>query len=427
MEWFRIYKDCLVNLFIFMTLDLFLNSFSVCRKKEQQLPVKISYLFIIAIISYLPSIPRYTLIMLLFDLSYTLLICKGNFRQRFIIYIKYELYYCIGSTIIAILYTILTLDMYIWQTNAVYAAYTSIIGNFMLYIILSMYIILKKLSDYPSGKIYKRYFLVITGLCVLLLIICSMLLGSTIIDEENVLPLLFSVLLMITLLCISIYKKVISVLQENALTKIEIEKNALEQNYYNHIQEGLKNLSLLRHDFKNHLIVLQGYAASGRIEELQNYISRLSDELTPASLIATPSQLLSAILNTKNEECKQKGVILVFEQHVSGIYIDDFHMITIFSNLLDNAITAAAKCENGTVHLKLTSLDSYLEIDCKNNHREQIIHKGDNFLSTKPTHQNIHGFGIQSMRKAVRELYGEIHIDYTENSFHVNILVPNYL
>lgn len=427
MEWFRIYKDFLVNLFVFLALDLFLNSFSVCRKKEQQLPVRIFYLFIIAIISYLPNVPHYTLIMFLFDLSYTFLICKGSFRQRFIIYIKYELYYYIGSAVIAILHTLLTLDIYIWEANAVYAAYTNIIGNFMLYVILSMYIILKKLSDYPSGRIYKRYFLVITGLCVLLLIICTMLLGSTMIDEENILPLLFSVLLMITVLCISIYKKVISVLQENALTKIEIEKNALEQDYYNHIQQGLKNLSLLRHDFKNHLLVLQGYAASGRMQELQDYISRLSDELTPAALIATPSHLLSAIMNTKNEECKQKGVTLVFEQRVSGIYIDDFHLISVFSNMLDNAITAASKCENGFVHLRLTSLDSYLEIDCINKHKEQIIHKGENFLSTKPTHQDIHGLGIQSMRKAVRELRGEILIDYTEDSFHVNILVPNYL
>lgn len=427
MEWFQIYKDCLVNLFVFMALDLFLNSFSSCRKKEQQLPIRIFFLFLIAIISYIPHIPYYTLLMFLFDLSYTLLICKGKFQQRFMVYIKYELYYYIASGIIAVLHTLFTLDMNIYKTNEMYVAYTSIICNFMLYVILSMYIILKKLSNYPSGKTYKRYFLGITGLCVLLLVVCSMLLGSAIIEPENILPLLFTILLLITLLCISIYKKVISVLQENALTKIELEKNALAQDYFSHIQQCLKNLSLLRHDFKNHLIVLQGYAASGRIEELQSYISRLSDELTPATLIATPSQLLSAIMNTKNEECKQKGVTLVFEQHVSGIYIDDFHLISVFGNMLDNAIAAASKCENGTVHLRLTSLDSYLEIDCMNNHKEQIIHKDDRFLSTKPTHQDIHGFGIQSMRKAVRELRGEIHIDYTEDNFHVNILVPNYL
>lgn len=427
MKWLCLYHDILSNLFIFLVLDLFLNSFSLCKSKPKQVPIKIGYLLVLGIFSLIPTIPYYTILLMLTELIYSLIVLKGNLFSRLVTYIKFQILFLIGCICIASLHTFLFLDSKIYTSNIAYSQLSNIIDYALLYIILSMYVILKKLSNFPSGKIYKRYFLGTTGLSVVLLVLCSMLLGSTILDQKNVVPLLFSVLLIVTMLCISIYKKVISILEENTLAKIEIEKNALEQAYYAQVQEGLKNLSLLRHDFKNHLAVLQGYATSGRTDELQSYISKLSDELTPATLITTPSLLLSAIINTKNEECKKKGITLSFEQQVTGIYLDDFHMVTIFSNMLDNAITAASKCEAGAIRLRLTSIDSYLDIDCVNNHKEQIIEKDGRFQTTKPTRRELHGLGIQSMRRAVRALNGELNIDYTNDSFHVNILVPNYL
>uniref|UniRef100_UPI0040566F30 sensor histidine kinase n=1 Tax=Acetatifactor sp. TaxID=1872090 RepID=UPI0040566F30 len=215
-------------------------------------------------------------------------------------------------------------------------------------------------------------------------------------------------------------------MEENAIAKIEVEKNALQQNYYAHVQESLQTISYLRHDFKNHLMILQGHATAGNTEELNNYLNRICEELTPSTLLATPSPLLSAILNAKNEECKRAGVTLTLEQNFTGIYFDDFHLVTIFSNLLDNAITAASKCKHGTIRLRITTIKSYLDIDCVNNHIEHIDVKNDRFMSTKPTQKEIHGLGILSMRKTVEQLNGEMEIDYTEDCFHVNILVPNY-
>lgn len=425
MEWFRVYTDCLINFFLFFTLDLFVKTFASPRKGKTYLCIKFLFLIVLGIFSCIPNIPYFSLISCFINLLYVMLTCSSNLCARFIIFLKYELYYYAASIIIALLQSALTMDINIYATNQIYAEYTNIIGSFLVYIIFNMYIILKQLSAFPSGRIYKRYFLGITGLSVLLLVTCSMLLGSNIISQENVVPFIFSLLLIISLLCISIYRKVISVLEENTISKIEAEKHALEQDYYTHVQESLSTLSLLRHDFKNHLILLQGYASSGRLDELQNHINRLYDELAPTVLIETPSAVLSAIINAKNEDCKRKGISFTFEQHFSDIYFDEFHLITIFSNLLDNAITAAAKCEDGFIHLKITTLDSYLEIDCVNSHIETITKQGNRFLTTK-NQKEIHGLGIKSMTQSVEKLRGEMQIDYTMDTFHVNILMPNY-
>lgn len=328
--------------------------------------------------------------------------------------------------LIIIFHTLLIWDSSIYRSNELYANYSNLIDSFLVYVILNMYVILRKLANFPSGKVYKRYFLAITGGIVLMLITCSMILGSNIIDQEDAVPLIFTLLLILTFLCISIYHKVISVLDENAYAKIEIEKSAMLKDYYTHVEDNLKLLSILRHDFKNHLIIIQGYADQGQSDKLRSYIQSLHQALISATLVDTPSQLISSIINAKNETCRLQKITLHFEQAFGKINIDDFYIVTVLSNLLDNAITAAAKCENGVITLKISQTGPYLELDCTNTHVEQIQEKNQIFHTTKTAQKEIHGLGITSMRRVVDKLHGKIHINYTDNSFHVNILLPNY-
>lgn len=426
MEWIRAYTALLVNIFPFLSLDLFLNSFAACKKRSFQIPLRIFFLFLWSAISLVPSVPYFFLVSVLINLAYAFLLVEGSILKCLSAFIRYEAYYFLGSTIIAVLHSLVTWDANIYVNNETYANYTNIIGNVMLYIILSMYIILKRLSNFPSGKVYKRYFLTITGGIALLLITCSMILGSNIIHQADAVPLIFTLLLILTFLCISIYHKVINVLDENAHAKIEIEKSAMLKDYYAHVEDNLKLLSILRHDFKNHLIIIQGYADQRQSDKLYSYIQSLQEALVPAALVDTPSQLISSIINAKNETCRLQNITLHFEQAFGIVNIDDFYIVTVLSNLLDNAITAAAKCENGVITLKISQTGPYLELDCTNNHVEQIQEKNQIFLTTKTTQKEIHGLGITSMRKAVDKLHGKFHIDYTDDNFHVNILLPNY-
>ena len=38
----------------------------------------------------------------------------------------------------------------------------------------------------------------------------------------------------------------------------------------------------------------------------------------------------------------------------------------------------------------------------------------------------LHGIGIKNVRKVVSDLNGQIDISYTDDTFHVGILLPNY-
>ncbi len=423
---FTIISNFIESLLLLFTQNLFLNFFCVCQEKKRQIYVRIIFVALCFTIALTPPISNPFIFFLFQDFIYTILIVKGHIGYKIKTYIKYELYYYAISAIAALLHTLFTLDYQIYFSNSVYSELTSIIGAFCPYMLLNIYITGKNLSFFPSGRVYKRYFIVTSSICLILLVTCSMLLGSATIAQENLVPLIFTLLLIISLICIFIYRKVVTILEESARAKTETERIAMQLDYQEHIEDNLKALSTLRHDFKNHLIIIQEYAKRGEQSQLDSYISSIREELAPTKLIETPSHAISSLLNAKNETCKRKGILFHIDSCFSKIVIDDFHMITILSNLLDNAITAAEKCETGHINLSISELDSFLEINCNNNHKEQLIIKHGIFQTTKTTQKEIHGIGITSIRKTVETLRGQINIDYTDDSFTVNILLPNY-
>ena len=106
--------------------------------------------------------------------------------------------------------------------------------------------------------------------------------------------------------------------------------------------------------------------------------------------------------------------------------MDDFSIITILGNLIDNAIAASVKCEHSWMTLSMNQQDSYLEIHMQNNHMETILEKDGVFQSTKEKDGFLHGLGIKNIRSTVEQLNGQIEISYTKDTFDVSILVPNY-
>ena len=263
-------------------------------------------------------------------------------------------------------------------------------------------------------------------LAIISLAVSSMLLGSSLLSQEEAFLLLFSLLLFMIIICLSAYRKMLTVTKAHALAKIELEQNALQQDYFAQVESNLKSMSILRHDFKNHLLIIDSYNRMGRADELHDYITKISDELAQYHTIQTPSLLLSSLLNAKQEQCRQKNITFTLEQHFSRLTFDDFHLVTIFSNILDNAILAASKVDNGYIKLQIKQAEAALIIVCENNHSGNIIEKGNTFFTTKTENKELHGLGLTSVRRSVETLKGTTDISYSDSLFKVTIQLPNY-
>lgn len=426
MNLFRIYYDLMIELFCFFTLELFATYQNPHYMSSRKIPMRLCYLIFICLYSIPISIPHAELLLYFSHFLYVFFICNFKLKISIIKFIKYELYMTFSSIIIYTLHTLLINDFGFIGKNETYDNYKSLICTVLIYIILCLYIYGKRLSSLQTRKHYGLSFSIATLLSVIILSYLSLLLVSNQLDIDKVLPVMFSFIFVIIAICLTAYNQIIISLEIEAQQKLLLTKYEFESNYYRDMETSAKNLSALRHDFKNYLIVLNGYVCQNEYGKLQSYLNKICDEITDTKLIYTPSSLVSAILNAKSSVCKQKQVNFEFNYHFSFISIDDFHLITILGNVLDNAIAAASKLPDGFIHLSMEQIDSFLEIVCQNNHCETIQEKDGRFFSTKDTPGIYHGIGIKNIQNSVSTLDGTLDIQYDDTIFTVSILLPNY-
>lgn len=415
---FRIYTDCLANF-----IDVFLFFRFVDNNRQEKASVK--YKIFILCLYFLYSVPNFYIpaFSTIIDFFFLIVITYPELKKSFCIFIKFQIYAYTSMTIILFLHSLLFNDRITLFTSTIYEEYKFIIVSFLTYIFYVLY------SNYKKNrKIRSHYYLYFS---VIILAVCLLLSYATLYicrrePESQIMPLLFSTLIILVLLCISLYDKFLILIEENANYKIQAEINRLQTDYALQIDENLKILRSVRHDIKNHLIIIDGYAAQKKFEKIHEYISRIGARFKDTAPIQTSSTAVSAILNEKSALAQQKNISCEITCNFPSLKIDDFTMITILGNLLDNAITAASKCSDGWIKADLQQEDSILVITVDNSHAERIREKDGVFTSTKTDNADIHGIGIKNVRKAVNDLRGQIEITYTENTFHVCIMLPNY-
>ena len=415
---FRIYTDCLANF-----IDVFLFFRFVDNNRQEKASVK--YKIFILCLYFLYSVPNFYIpaFSTIIDFFFLIVITYPELKKSFCIFIKFQIYAYTSMTIILFLHSLLFNDRITLFTSTIYEEYKFIIVSFLTYIFYVLY------SNYKKNrKIRSHYYLYFS---VIILAVCLLLSYATLYicrrePESQIMPLLFSTLIILVLLCISLYDKFLVLIEENANYKMQAEINRLQKDYALQIDENLKILRSVRHDIKNHLIIIDGYAAQKKFEKIHEYISRIGARFKDTAPIQTSSTAVSAILNEKSALAQQKNISCEITCNFPSLKIDDFTMITILGNLLDNAITAASKCSDGWIKADLQQEDSILVITIDNSHAERIREKDGVFTSTKTDNADIHGIGIKNVRKAVNDLRGQIEITYTENTFHVCIMLPNY-
>lgn len=363
-------------------------------------------------------------IMLINKCIYLLLVSGGKIKKTLQHFIKYLItYYCIYLLACCI---ILLININIETNSSLYTYYMSLIATVSVYITFHLYVNYKQIKRLQLS--FGRYIFFFTTYvnCIAIMLYYSRLYAKS--TEYN---LSYSYVLIficgIIVFTLHNYRHIVSLMEKQNEQNMLLKKYELEEDYMKTIDSSLKTLSKVRHDFKNHLIILDGYATQNEIDKLQTYIHKVNDEIGATKIFDTSHKLISALLNTKNAVCEKANITLRVEHHIEHIVIDDFSIITILGNIIDNAITAASKTAHGIIDLSIIQLDSLVEITCKNNHCETIKEKDGKLLTTKKSECNFHGIGLGNVKTCVDNINGTMDIQYTDSEFEVKIELPNYV
>ncbi|WP_456055919.1 sensor histidine kinase [Agathobacter sp.] len=386
---------------------------------------KLMYCLILFCISYFLNASLFSVILcfITLPLIYSLYVFPKNYRIALRNFFEFVIFYFMIYIIIVIVYTLIFNDQDITIISQQYNTYKSAIINLLTYIIYAL------TSNLLQINITKSIYILFFNAIVISI---SVILGYTTLSlnlwdsGSTVLPIIFATIFVLIIICISLYNKFLSIIEENTNYRFKLELDKMEQVYSAQLDDKLNQLHSLRHDMKNHLIVIDGYASQHNDRKIHEYIHNISEDLSLTNAVDSGSHIVSALIAEKENKAKSQNIRCEINISTPGINIDDFSITTIIGNLFDNAIKAASECEHGWIRFSLTQTGSYMNIVIENSCSGNIIENNGEFTSTKNDKVLPHGIGIKNVRKVVSNLNGQIDFSYASGYFSVKAELPNY-
>ncbi|MDO4544067.1 MAG: GHKL domain-containing protein [Clostridia bacterium] len=204
----------------------------------------------------------------------------------------------------------------------------------------------------------------------------------------------------------------------------------LERDQYEHFRKSIEAEAQMRHNLRHQLAVLKKLQQDGDAEGLKDYIESLICALPPAtshnwcehySCNAIASHYLSLI--------EEQGIILDarFEVPKDIGAISDTDICIVLGNLLENALEACLRMEEGHRYIKLRSLiqGNFLSLMVENS-SDGVYRYMENglFYSRKASDGGEReGLGLASVNAVCQRYNGYLKTEAMENAFRTSALL----
>ncbi len=215
-----------------------------------------------------------------------------------------------------------------------------------------------------------------------------------------------------------------SKLHENEIFQIQVKN---QTDMYRSISENFDSQKRKTHEYKNQIICIESLLGNKKYPELEKYVKEIYGHLDKElDAINTNNVIVNAILNTKYQEAEAKGIVFVFRiNDLSQIRMKDEDVVTILSNLLNNAIEACEKCDDKRIiKLKFVNEDDMVIIAVKNTFNHPICYENGEIKSSKISRAEEHGIGIKNIIKVIEKYDGSYIIEDRKNEFYFSIIIP---
>lgn len=188
-------------------------------------------------------------------------------------------------------------------------------------------------------------------------------------------------------------------------------KQALEDDKFQNIARLNKHYRDYMHEIHLHLTQIRALASKEQHEKIIEIVNGLEGgiQMEESNIVYNSNEILNTILAERIIKAPNKGIELsVFiEPYLNVDFISGIDMISMFGNLLDNALEAAAQCESGNrnVDAKMFMGNRYmLVLYIKNSFTVPAKRKDKRYLTTKKE-KELHGLGLGIVNR-LAEKYG---------------------
>lgn len=303
--------------------------------------------------------------------------------------------------------------------------------------------------DYIDGQEFNQIYAVIT---VFLFWMCELIVEKIVSNESDAehvqnLPLILVPLASIVMIVLMIYLRgstkagifimsmglfVIDFLVlylydmlSGSLTQ-KYENEALRQkvesytNQMNVIMQSEGKVKSLRHDMKHHLNEIKLLAINRKDDSIQEYIDSMTEFIeNPDEIVSSGNAEIDSVLNYLLKQAKEQLDTVEIQILLPKSMQHSFDVNVILGNLLDNAIEAARQTTEKILKVNIHLKQGILKIEIENSFNGKT--KGD-FRTTKKD-KELHGIGLNNVRKMVEKYHGEMDVVTEGNMFVTRVIL----
>ena len=235
----------------------------------------------------------------------------------------------------------------------------------------------------------------------------------------------FSILLLVIVNVLALFSHGFRTLK----TKLKLisYQNRYYQNQLEIIEASESAFKRLRHDLKNHLVILSDALNEENMDYAKEYLTTIFSELdSPRALSKTGNSGIDSLINYKLHCVNNLGIHLDYRAEIpSKLYIDAFDLTVILGNLLDNALESLERLpvsKDKKLSIKLKYENGRLIIKMSNTYDGVIFASNSEWLTRKKD-ASIHGIGLRNVRATISKYNGALKITHDQNLFTVYAII----
>lgn len=366
----------------------------------------------------------------LFFYIFSYLLFEGTCVQKISISLCYYAMGVVPEFIVAIV-------LQISQETNINLIRSSDIHNLLIVIIMRLitFLFVKIVKQLISIKSYQaipnRFFIALFVLPIAtIFIFISMFYADIHLLEDNKFTLITGAFLLIfaNAFMYHLLNNLIRVYEHCNKLSLLYEKSVLQNESYKNIEVIHEKNRDIMHDLNKYISITKELVVNGDTEKAISIFDTLDGKIRSVSQRRFCSHhILNAILSDRKNKTEELGIRFELKVDFDVIidFIEDIDLISIFGNLLDNAIEAAMALKDGYIYLDIFMGNEghFLIIDMNNSYVNRIIKVKEKFVTSKVDKRN-HGIGLEVVRTLVESYDGLLNIEINDMEFRVNCVVP---
>ena len=195
-----------------------------------------------------------------------------------------------------------------------------------------------------------------------------------------------------------------------------------QKNHYEYLEKRETETKKFRHDLRSHMEMLSVLAKEHRYDEFDKYVEEINVNIDSfGNNVSVQNGIVDAIINKYYSEAVASDVSMeVKGRFPSDCKIDAYHLCTIFSNILSNALEATIEAKKKWISVECRYTDNNILVEVKNTFdNKNGVRNGK--ARTHKKDANNHGFGLENVKDSISKYNGLWEIDIDEDIYTITI------